>query len=184
MNMKILVGSSNPVKIEAVREAFSRFFEEVEVAGMAVPSGVPDQPVEDQIFEGAKNRATRLEEKDSAENLNADYYVGIEGGIAKLSGKWFSFGGMCILDKNGNVGFGTSPLFELPGFVVEKLLMGEELGHVMDELQNESNTKQKHGAIGFLTNGAMDRKELYVSGVISAMIPLIKKDLFDKAIGT
>ena len=43
---------------------------------------------------------------------------------------------------------------------------------------NEKNTKQKGGAIGFLTNGVMDRKDLYVQGLIVALVPFIKKELY------
>ncbi len=177
--MKILVGSQNPVKIDAAREAFSRFFDNVEIVGINVPSGVPDQPVEEQVLEGAKNRAGALRRLNNEKNLGAGYFVGIEGGIAMLAGKWFSFGGMCVMDAKGNTGFGTSPLFELPEFIISELLKGVELGDVMDKLQNETNTKQKHGAIGFFTNGVMNRKELYVPGIITAMIPLVKSELFN-----
>ncbi len=180
--MKILVGSKNPVKINAVRAAFERFFETVEVTGFDVQSGVSEQPLEREVFEGAKNRALNLIELNKERKINADFFVGIEGGIGKLAGKWFSFGGVCVIDKSGDEGYGTSALFELPQFIIDRLLNGEELGPVMDELQNQTNTKQKHGAIGFLTNGVMDRKELYVSGIITAMIPLIKKELFNKEI--
>ena len=178
--MKILVGSTNPVKINATREAFKRFYDNVKVIGFPVSSGVSEQPIEEEVFAGAKNRALKLIELNKNENTNADFFVGIEGGIGKLAGKWFSFGGVCIIDKSGAKGYGTSALFELPQFVIDRLLNGEELGPVMDELQNQTNTKQKHGAIGFLTNGVMDRKELYVSGIITAMIPLVKKKLFQK----
>ncbi len=178
--MKILVGSTNPVKINATREAFKRFYDSVEVLGFPVSSGVSEQPIEEEVFKGAKNRALELIKLNENENINADFFVGIEGGIGKLAGIWFSFGGVCIINKSGDIGYGTSALFELPKFVVDRLLNGEELGPVMDELQNQTNTKQKHGAIGFLTNGVMDRKELYISGIITAMIPLVKKELFQK----
>jgi len=36
--MKILVGSQNPVKLEATREAFSAYFDTVEVTGIGVSS--------------------------------------------------------------------------------------------------------------------------------------------------
>ena len=39
-----------------------------------------------------------------------------------------------IMDKKGRIGLGTSPHFELPKEVAEKLLNGIELGDVIDEL--------------------------------------------------
>lgn len=175
---KILVGSKNPVKISSVETAFLKYFDKVEVTGFDVDSRVSAQPVNEETFEGAKNRALALLLKNRNEILNADYFVGIEGGIIKTYNKWFAFGGICIIDKEGKTGFGTSPHFELPQKIVDELLKGIELGDVMDKIQNELNTKQKHGAIGFFTNGVMSRTELYVPGLITALIPFLHKELF------
>lgn len=176
--MKILVGSNNPVKISSVEDTFKNYFENIEVIGIEVESGVSVQPINDETFTGAQNRALRLKEINDSQNLNAELFVGIEGGITKQFGKWFAFGCMCVLDNNGRTGFGTSPHFELPQIVVEKLLQGIELGDVMDKIMNQQNTKQKHGAIGFFTNGVMNRKELYVEGLKVAVIPFLHKEMF------
>jgi len=53
--MLILVGSKNPVKIESVKEAFEKYFSNVDVQGVEVSSGVSDQPVNEDTFRGAKN---------------------------------------------------------------------------------------------------------------------------------
>ncbi len=176
--MKILVGSKNPVKIDSVKEAFANYYDNIETIGIHVESGVSAQPVSDQTFSGAKNRAIKLKELNDTQNLSADYFVGIEGGITKQFEKWFAFGCMCVVDNEGRIGFGMSPHFELPQNVVEKLLQGIELGDVMDEIMNQQNTKQKHGAIGFFTNGVMNRKELYIEGLKVALIPFLHKEMF------
>jgi inosine/xanthosine triphosphatase len=176
--MKILVGSLNPVKIEAVKEAFSLYFNNVEVSGIEVESEVPNQPVGDQTFNGALNRANKLKFISDKENLHAEYFVGIEGGISQIFNKWFAYGCMCVMNKDEQIGFGLSPGFELPPKVVEQLLKGKELGHVMDEIMNEQNTKQRGGAIAFFTNGVMNRKELYVEGLKTAIIPFLHNELF------
>lgn len=176
--MKVLVGSKNPVKIASVEEAFSKYFQNISVEGIDVNPGVPVQPINDETFIGARNRASKLKEMNEAQNLNADFFVGIEGGIAKTFNKWFAFGCICVIDKENNIGFGNSPSFELPEFVIEKLLNGAELGDVMDEILDEQNTKQRHGAIGFFTNGVMNRKELYIEGLKVAVIPFLHKEMF------
>jgi inosine/xanthosine triphosphatase len=176
--MKILVGSKNPVKVQSVKETFSLYFENVEVIGVESDSKVSVQPINDDTFIGARNRALQLYEQNKSNNLNANFFIGIEGGIVKQFNKWFAFGCMCVIDEFGNEGFGTSPHFELPDKIVEKLLQGLELGEVMDEIQNEENTKQKHGAIGYFTNGVMNRKELYLEGLKVAVIPFLHKKMF------
>ncbi len=176
--IKVLVGSKNPVKIDAVKEAFLKYFSDVEVTGIPADSKVAAQPVGDETFAGAKNRAAELQKINVKNNLHADYFIGIEGGIAKFFNQWFALGLMCIIDKEGKTGFGASPLFELPESVTEELLKGVELGDVMDRITGDHNTKQKEGAIGYFTNGIMNRKELYVQGLITAFIPFLHEELF------
>ncbi len=176
--IKILVGSENPVKIDAVKEAFLKYFDEVEVTGMPANSKVAAQPVGNETFAGAKNRAVELKNINDERNLQADYFIGIEGGIAKFFNEWFALGLMCIMDKENKTSFGASPLFELPESVTQELLKGIELGDVMDRITGDHNTKQKEGAIGYFTNGIMNRKDLYVQGLITAFIPFLHKELF------
>ncbi|HIE41445.1 MAG TPA: inosine/xanthosine triphosphatase [Candidatus Aenigmarchaeota archaeon] len=176
--MKILVGSQNPVKIEAVKEAFSKYFNQIEVIGFKVNSNVSDQPIGEETFEGAKNRALELKKINEEKNLCAKFFVGIEGGIIKLYSKWFAFGAMCIIDDKGRISFGTSSQFELPESISKHLLNGVELGDVIDKITGEHNTKQKSGTIGFFTKGVIDRKNLYVRGLVVALIPFINKNLY------
>ena len=178
--MNILVGSLNPVKLEAVEEAFQNYYKDITVVGVDVHSGVSNQPIDREVFVGAENRAINLKSKNDSENYGAEFFIGIEGGITKSYSRWFAFGVACIVDEHGNKGFGTSSHFELPGKITQKLLTGEELGFVMDEMLNAENTKQKGGAISFFTNGVMNRKELYVPGIISALVPFHHKGLFFK----
>ena len=66
--MKILVGSKNPVKIEAVEETFLKYFKKVEVIGIEVDSNVPNQPINEETFEGAENRALALKRINKTKN--------------------------------------------------------------------------------------------------------------------
>ena len=180
--MKVLVGSQNPVKIQAVREAFARYFDGIEVLGLKVDPRVPSQPVNDDTFIGAKNRVLALHHLNKKEELGAQFFVGIEGGIIRLYRRWFAFGCMAIGGTQERLGFGTSPLFELPEPIAQELLAGKELGQVIDHLTGDQNTKQKGGAIGFLTHGVMDRKALYVQGLIVALAPFVNEALYNPAI--
>lgn len=176
--VKVLVGSKNPVKVEAVKEAFSKFFSSVKAIGVDVNSKVSIQPVNSETFKGAKNRVLELKKINSKKNLKASFFVGIEGGIIFLFKEWFAFGAVCIMDNNGKIGYGTTCLFELPEAITKELLKGRELGDVMDELTNDKNTKQKAGAIGFFTKGKMNRKDLYVNGLVVALIPFLNEELY------
>jgi inosine/xanthosine triphosphatase len=176
--MKILVGSKNPVKIDSVKEVFSQYFPDTEVVGLSVPSNVPDQPYNQHMFDGARNRALHLKSINETQNLNADFFVGIEGGIVALNDTNYCTGAMHIIDINGREGHGTCPLFTLPRSVHKELETGLELGDVTDKITGETNTKQKGGVINFLTKGTMNRKELYLPGLFSALIPFLNPELY------
>ena len=176
--MRVLVGSVNPVKIGAVRDVFESHFPGMAVEGVEVPSGVPTQPVGDETFTGAENRARALLARHGEQALGAEFCIGLEGGIAQHHDRWFAFGVVCIADAAGRLGFGVSPLFELPPDVVDDLLGGSELGHVMDRLAGQHNTKQRGGAVGILTGGRITRRELYAQGVAMALIPFLNEEMY------
>ena len=104
--------------------------------------------------------------------------MGIEGGIEETNSTWFSFGLIHVIDSKGRESVGKTPHFILPHHIVHKLLAGEELGNVMDHHTGQENTKQKMGTIGILTNGKMDRKELYVHGLVMALIPFVNEKFY------
>lgn len=170
--MKIFLGSLNPVKIDAVKKAFSKFFSDFSVIGKPVKSGVPDEPINEEIWKGAENRAYALT------NYKGDYFIGIEGGIYKLYNRWFEFGVICIISSDGRVSFGGAPFFPLPDHVVKRLLKREELSVVMDEIAGVKNIGMKNGAIGYFTGNIITREDLYIQGTISALIPFINEGLF------
>jgi inosine/xanthosine triphosphatase len=176
--MNILVGSANPVKIEAARAAFSRFFKNIEVMAFPVSSGVADQPFNEEVFTGAHNRALALRDIDRQRRLGSHFFVGLEGGIIRSISRWFVFGAACIIDHTYREAFGTTPHFEIPGNLVERLSSGTELGELIDKLKGMTNTKQGDGAIGFFTKGVLTRKDIYVTGLISALVPFLNRDVY------
>ena len=176
--VKVLVGSENRVKLRAAQEVFSQYFGAVEAIGIKVDSRVSSQPIAKETFEGAKNRALQLRKINDEQSLHATFFVGIEGGILKLFSKWFALSATCIMDDTGRIGHGTSPMFELPEGIAQQLLDGSELGDVMDSLAGERGTKENQGAAGYFTKGVMDRKRIYVDGLIAALVPFLNEELY------
>jgi inosine/xanthosine triphosphatase len=176
--MKVLVGSRNPTKIGAVQDVFDRCFGDAEVLGIEVSSGVAGQPVGDETFTGAENRARSLLWLNSKQGLCAHYCVGIEGGVTPLHGRWFAFGAVCITSADGRLGFGVTSHFELPDQIVAALADGTELGSVIDELTGLRDTRLGGGAIGHLSQGRLDRRSLAAQGVFMALIPFLNDELF------
>lgn len=173
---KVVIASENPVKIQCVRQAFEKAFPDQrhDFQGVAVASGVADQPLtNDETFAGAVNRAT------NAKNLSpeADYWVGIEGGVQKSGSAMEAFAWVVILSTSQQ-GKAKTATFQLPPPVVQLLEEGMELGNADDLIFRRDNSKQKNGAVGILTNNLIDRAGYYQPAVILALIPFLNKELF------
>ena len=171
LTMKIAVASENPVKINAVKKAFSKFFTDFEIISSKVKSGVSEQPLNWETVKGATNRVLRLKEIIPG----CDFYIGIEGGVMSYSDKGLAFGAIVISDSMSNTHIGFSPFFELPKSVSDRIFDGEELGPVIDSISHETDTKKKSGAVGLFSDGITNRTEFYVSGVVMAILPFVNK---------
>jgi len=172
--MDVIVGSDNPVKVNACTAAFRKAFRghTVDVMGVGVDSGVPAQPSNEEIFEGARNRAARAMALRSA-----DYSVGIEGGTLTTGRHLIVTAAICILDAKGREGFGLSGGFLVPPSV-SGMLNSMELGDAVDIFSNQHDTKKKGGAVGLFTGGLIDRRDLYEHGIILALARFLSADMW------
>ncbi|MDD5110678.1 MAG: inosine/xanthosine triphosphatase [Patescibacteria group bacterium] len=175
--MKVVVGSKNPVKIEAVRLAFQTVWPKTNwnVSGIDVASGVSHQPMSsDEAIRGAENRA-----RNAMAQADADYGVGMEGGFQRVGEHGFSMGWTVVADRRGNTGIGASLHTLMPPQMVGMLESGMELGAVDDKMFGRTNSKQGEGFIGLMTNGLITRTTAYRDGVIAALSRFLHLELFD-----
>lgn len=175
----IVVASTNPVKITAVRNAFNQAFpnDTFHCTGVRAMSGVRDQPLSDkETLTGAMNRT------HDAERLSpgADFYVGLEGGVEDVDGELHEFAWIVIRARDGTTGKGKSCTFMAPPIFRTMVLEGKEVGDISDHVFGTTNSKQDMGAIGLLTNSAVDRREMYRHAVISALMPFLHPELYTK----
>jgi len=176
--LKVVVASKNPVKIAAAVKGFKEMFSNclIEVSGISVPSGVPDQPMSsDEALAGAFNRANNA----SLAETNADYWVGLEGGVEETGGEMQSFAWIVVKDRKGNYGKGKTGVFVLPPKIRELIKQGLELGQADDVVFGKTNSKQENGAVGLLTDDAIDRASFYTQAVIFALIPFRNQQLYE-----
>jgi inosine/xanthosine triphosphatase len=177
MTMKIAVGSTNPVKVEAVRVMARRVWPDVEVVTMDVPSGVSAMPMSDEeTLAGARNRA-----RAARQAAGADLGVGLEGGVNQEPFGLALHGWAVVVDGNGREGIGGGARLPLPQAIARRVLAGEELGSVMDDILGDHNVKQKGGAVGALTAGLVLRQETFAVAVAYALSPFIVPELHKTA---
>lgn len=177
--VRVLVGSTNPVKKGAALKAFAKVFPDhaIHCEAMYAPSGVPDQPMNEADTKlGALNRAAFCSHQDHEQAY--DYYVAMEGGVEHFSEGAATFAYMTIRDKKGRMITGRTSNLPLPGFVYDRLQQGEELAEVMDDIFNQHNIRQKGGAIGVLTNHLETRESVYMQALVLALAPFVHQELY------
>lgn len=176
--MKIIIASKNPVKINATLQAFAKMFpaDEWNAEGVDVASGVNDQPMSDEeTYAGALNRTNAAKAAAS----DGDFWVGIEGGVAKDTHGMSSFAWVVVVDREGRVGQGKTSMFYLAKVVSDLIESGKELGEADDIVFKKENSKQQNGAVGLLTDDVITRTSYYVEATVFALIPFKNQEIYE-----
>ena len=173
---RIAVGSDNPVKVEAVRRAAGKLYNEVDVRGFAVDSGVALQPFEEATWEGARTRARLAIDAWP----DADFGVGIEAGLFEVeaAGGAFDVQACAIADRSGRLTYGQGPGFSYPPEVVRQIRQGKTVGEVMSSVSGISDIGKKTGAVGWLSRGHFTRTALTEPAVLMAFLPRLRPELY------
>jgi len=170
--IKIGIGSMNPAKIRAVETAVKKIWKTAVFIPIAAPSGVSDMPMSDEeTLRGATNRAR-------AALADADFGIGLEGGVHEEPFGLLLMGWAVVMDKNGRLGIGGAARIPLPDSIANRVRAGEELGPVMDDILHAEKTNQKGGAVGALTGGLVVRGEAFETAVCYALAPFISPELY------
>ncbi|MBQ9834160.1 MAG: DUF84 family protein [Bacilli bacterium] len=177
--MKVLIGTKNPGKIQGAKEAFSNYFKDYEIEGISVSSDVSEEPVNNEIYEGARNRVDNLIKYANENNITAEYFLGIESGITNLLGKWIIINVAVIKDKNGYESWGTSSAFPVPDKYVEEIIK-TDLGQVMDNIFKQHDLRSGKGGVSFLTNDVISRIDMTRQAFVMALSQHINEVWNDK----
>ena len=172
--MKVAIGSTNPTKVAAVESIVKQMWPDAEIVALAVSSGVSEMPMSDnETITGARNRA-----RAARTAAHADLGIGLEGGVHSDPLGLLLQGWVVVTDGNGREGVACAGRLLLPPLIADRVLAGEELGPVMDDLLGESNVKAKGGAIGALTAGLIPREQSFAVGVGYALSPFVAPEFY------
>jgi len=134
--MKVITGSNNQDKIKIVKNALRELHLDVEVKGKTVNSGIADQPLDKETTKaGAINRA-KIAKKESPD---ADFWIGLEGGLHDYGEGYHLVTYACLISakggqgQDGNIFIGEGEEIHLPEEVSEKVKKGEWFGDVIRE---------------------------------------------------
>ena len=175
--MNVVVGSKNPVKLNATRNILGWIYGDITVSSTNVDSGVPDQPFGlDQTVKGAVNRAK------NAFSEEFDLSVGIESGLLMVPETLTGYIDLqwCAIYDGNNITIGASSGFEYPPSVIKEVLNGVEVGDVMDKVTGVNDLGQKKGAVSYLSRDMLNRTENTEECVLTAMIPRMNNNIYFK----
>lgn len=175
--MRVLIGTKNPGKIEGAKKAFERYFDNVEIIGVPVSSEVSDEPVNEEICLGSRNRVKNLKLYAKENDIDVDYYIAVESGITNSLGAYMIINVAVIEDKSGLESVGTAPGFPVPDKYVDEVVK-TDLGTVMDRIFNEKNLNIGKGGISFLTHDVKSRIGLTEEAFIMALVKFINDDIW------
>lgn len=174
--MKVLIATKNQGKIEGARKALETYFDSVEIEGIPVESNVSEQPVNDEIYNGAKNRVKNLKEYARKNGKEADLYLAIESGITNSLGRWMITNIAVIEDNNDFESYGTSPSFPVPERLVQDVI-DTNLSEVMDKVFTKDEERHnKGGGIQLLTHEEISRIDLTKMAFIMTLTKYINED--------
>jgi inosine/xanthosine triphosphatase len=178
----IALGSDRAAKIMAVRASVARIaaldpdWAGMNVIARRVEINAPAMPLTDwQLMEGARERALAARDALHSRRLEADIYVGLEGGFHSISigGEWHTFLRGWAYATNGERGaFGAAPSISVPANIVKSVVEGRrELGVVIDEVAGGRDIRSKQGAWGVLSRDLVTRSMSFELALIAAFAP-------------
>src|SRR5947208_2028570 len=185
----IALGSDRAAKIMAVRASIARVAEidsawrNASVVARPVETDAPAMPLTDwELMGGARQRALAVREILIGQKLDADLYVGLEGGFHSISvdGEWHTFlRGWAFVTDGERGSFGMSPSITVPEAIVKSVMEGKrELGIVIDEVAGARDVRSKQGAWGVLSRDLLTRAMSFEAALIAAFAPFYNSELY------
>jgi inosine/xanthosine triphosphatase len=185
----IALGSDRAAKIMAVRASVARIaaidsaWAEANVVARSVTTNIPAMPLNDwQLMQGARERALAVRDSLRSRRIEADIYVGLEGGFHSISieGEWHTFLRGWAYATDGEKGsFGAAPSISVPPAIVKSVIEGRrELGLVIDEVSGGRDVRSRQGAWGVLSRDLVTRSLSFELALIAAFAPFYNAALY------
>jgi inosine/xanthosine triphosphatase len=189
----IALGSDRAAKIMALRASIARIavvdsaWRDASVVARSVKTNAPAMPLTDwELMQGARERALAVRDILLQQKLEANLYVGLEGGFHSISvdGEWHTFlRGWAFVTDGERGSFGMSPSISVPEAIVRNVIEGKrELGVVIDEVAGVRDVRSKQGAWGVLSRDLLTRSMSFEAALIAAFAPFYNAKLYSTAL--
>jgi len=137
--MKIIVGTKNKDKVKIVKGALKKLNLDVDIDSVEVDSGIVEQPLDKETTrKGAINRAKRARKSKP----EADFWIGLEGGLHEYGDGYHLVTFACLVDKDGVQYIGEGEEIHLPDEVSKRVKRGEWFGDVIREYSKDNEVDE------------------------------------------
>ena len=168
--MKILLGSKNPSKANAIKLAMQSIgYNDIKITPIDVPSQVSSKPINEETLIGAQNRNKNLYKYCQENNIDFDWLISIEGGYEKVNNTYFIVTYVSIIDNKNNEFIGKSQGLQISKAMFDWVSDGKSLNKVIESIIENSENKKVNGISGYLTNGFYKRDIFDSSAIVSAL---------------
>lgn len=172
---KIVIASVNETKVNVVKKVISSllpkeifYFISIDLErGGCEPVG--KNACVEQIQEAIKH-AKKLEP-------DGTYYVAMEGGIEDLGIMMDEISYVIVENAKGMQGISHAVSFPIPKQLISKIKEGQPFADAVDCLFKTSDTRQE-GFIKIITNGLVNKEDLYFQPTAVAFSKLLHSDWF------
>ena len=159
----VIIGTENPQKRDAIRDAFEIYFDDVNVTMLSVSSEVPKQPMNLEIPRGAENRIRNM--KPLVSDEKCDFLVSVEAGIMQIGKRYYNLQYILVENmKTGKKSTGISQMMEIPKKHI-KLARKTSINNVFRNVFGDD----KIDGISILTKGETERGALIRNGAVMAL---------------
>ena len=156
----VKAATKNLNKLKAFKEAFGLFHEDCEI--VIVPceasSGVPAQPINEDVSRGAENRLEELKH----DKKEYDYLISCEGGMFNYFGPWFNGQLIVVENRKGRRGWGLSQSNQFSRENAERAI-ATSVAKVYDDVFDGK------GGVREITKGCFTRSDLVRDATIMAL---------------
>jgi inosine/xanthosine triphosphatase len=176
--MIVVVASTSPAKVDAVRRSIERIaavepsFSKAVLRTVDVTGLAPKMPMTDrETLDGARLRAQTV-----TKGLTSPFLaIGLEGGLS--SDPMVTLTSWAAVTDGARWGYGAGGRIALPDRVLDQVKAGRELGDVIDELAG-AGIRGTRGAWGWLTKDLVGRKNALLTATLAALAPFYNKDVY------
>src|SRR5258705_3252246 len=170
---------SSVARIAAIDSAWA----DANVVARSVTTNIPAMPLNDwQLMQGARERALAVRDTLRSRRIDADIYVGLEGGFHSISieGEWHTFlRGWAYATDGERGGFGAAPSISVPPDIVKSVVEGRrELGEVIDQVTGGRDIRSRQGAWGVLSRDLVTRSMSFELALIAALAPFYNAEMY------